>query len=47
MALAELTVLNRKSSGDTSTTLLPDACVVGTCLREHGGSAKLLAAIAE
>src|SRR6188768_1307384 len=34
MALADLTVLNRKSSGDTSTTLLPDACVIGTCLRE-------------
>jgi hypothetical protein len=34
MALAELTVLNRQSSGDTSTTLLPDACVIGTCLRE-------------
>jgi glutamyl-tRNAGlu reductase-like protein len=34
MALADLTVLNRNASGDTSTTLLPDACVVGTCLRE-------------
>lgn len=34
MALADLIVLNRNSSGDTSTTLLPDACVVGTCLRE-------------
>ncbi len=34
MALADLTVLNRKSAGDTSTTLLPNACVIGTCLRE-------------
>src|SRR5216110_520590 len=34
MALADLTVLNRNSSGDTTTTLLPDACVIGTCLRE-------------
>jgi hypothetical protein len=34
MALADLMVLNRKSSGETSTTLLPDACVIGTCLRE-------------
>jgi hypothetical protein len=34
MALADLTVLNRKSSGDTSTSLLPEACVIGTCLRE-------------
>src|SRR5687767_4775047 len=34
MALADLIVLNRKSSGETSTTLLPDACVIGTCLRE-------------
>lgn len=34
MALADLTILNRNSSGDTSTALLPDACVVGTCLRE-------------
>jgi hypothetical protein len=34
MALADLIVLNRNTSGDTSTTLLPDACVIGTCLRE-------------
>ncbi len=34
MALADLNVLNRNSSGGTSTALLPDACVVGTCLRE-------------
>jgi Glutamyl-tRNAGlu reductase, N-terminal domain len=34
MALANLIVLNRNSSGDTSTTLLPDACVIGTCRRE-------------
>jgi hypothetical protein len=34
MALADLTVLNRNASGGTSTALLPDACVVGTCLRE-------------
>jgi hypothetical protein len=34
MALADLTVLNRKSSGDASTTLLPDSCVIGTCLRD-------------
>ncbi len=34
MALADLTVLNRNTSGSTSTMLLPDACVVGTCLRE-------------
>jgi hypothetical protein len=34
MALAHLTVLNRNSSGDTSTTLMPEACVIGTCLRE-------------
>jgi hypothetical protein len=34
MALADLIVLNRKSSGETSTTLLPDACAIGTCLRE-------------
>ena len=34
MALANLTVLNRNSSGATSTALLPQGCVVGTCLRE-------------
>jgi hypothetical protein len=34
MALADLIVLNRKTSGASSTALLPDACVVGTCLRE-------------
>jgi len=34
MALADLLVLNRNSSGDTSTSLLPHACVIGTCLRE-------------
>jgi hypothetical protein len=34
MALADLIVLNRNTSGSTSTTLLPDACVIGTCLRE-------------
>jgi hypothetical protein len=34
MALANLIVLNRNSSGDSSTSLLPDACVVSTCLRE-------------
>jgi hypothetical protein len=34
MALADLIVLNRNASGNTSTALLPDACVVGTCLRE-------------
>jgi hypothetical protein len=34
MALADLIVLNRNSSGDTSTSLLPHACVIGTCLRE-------------
>src|SRR5436190_2039003 len=34
MALADLTVLNRKSAGQPSTTLLPDACVIGTCLRD-------------
>jgi glutamyl-tRNA reductase len=34
MALADLIVLNRSSSGDTSTSLLPNACVIGTCLRE-------------
>lgn len=34
MPLASLIVLNRNVSGDTSTSLLPDACVIGTCLRE-------------
>lgn len=34
MALADLVVLNRKVSGGPPTDLLPDACVVGTCLRE-------------
>jgi Glutamyl-tRNAGlu reductase, N-terminal domain len=34
MALADLIVLNRNASGGTTTVLLPDACVVGTCLRE-------------
>ncbi|MEO6186867.1 MAG: hypothetical protein ABIP38_12790 [Steroidobacteraceae bacterium] len=34
MALADLIVLNRNASGDSSTTLLSDACVVRTCLRE-------------
>ena len=34
MALADLIVLNRNTSGNTSTKLLPDACVIGTCLRE-------------
>ncbi|MEO8316373.1 MAG: hypothetical protein ABI645_16445 [Pseudomonadota bacterium] len=34
MALADLTVLNRKSSGQTSTTLLPNACAISTCLRD-------------
>lgn len=34
MALAELTVLNRKVSAAAPAGLLPDACVVGTCLRE-------------
>src|SRR5262245_23222232 len=34
MALADLIVLNRKVSGGAPTALLPDACVVATCLRE-------------
>lgn len=34
MALANLIVLNRNTSGSTTTALLPDACVIGTCLRE-------------
>ncbi len=34
MALAELTVLNRRTPERTPTALLPDACVLGTCLRE-------------
>jgi hypothetical protein len=34
MALAELTVLNRRTPEHTPTALLPDACVLGTCLRE-------------
>jgi hypothetical protein len=34
MALADLVVLNRRTSGATTTALLPDACVIGTCLRE-------------
>lgn len=34
MALAELTILNRKSSGESTTALLPHACVISTCLRE-------------
>ena len=34
MALAELTVLNRRTPERTPTALLPEACVLGTCLRE-------------
>ncbi len=34
MALADLTILNRNTSGVPRRRLLPDACVVGTCLRE-------------
>ena len=34
MALANLIVLNRNSSGNSSTALLPHACVIGTCLRD-------------
>ncbi|MEO6079468.1 MAG: hypothetical protein ABIQ86_06800 [Steroidobacteraceae bacterium] len=34
MALADLIILNRNTAGATSTTLLPESCVVGTCLRE-------------
>jgi len=34
MALADLIVLNRRVSAGTPTALLPDACVVSTCLRE-------------
>jgi hypothetical protein len=34
MALAELIVLNRKRADGPPTALLPDACVLGTCLRE-------------
>lgn len=34
MALAELVVLNRKAAEGPPASLLPDACVLGTCLRE-------------
>jgi hypothetical protein len=34
MALANLIVLNRKSTEGPPTTLLPGGCVLGTCLRE-------------
>jgi hypothetical protein len=34
MALAELTVLNRKSAERAPSPLLADACALGTCLRE-------------
>jgi glutamyl-tRNA reductase len=34
MALADLIVLNRRSAAGAPTALLPDACVLGTCLRE-------------
>jgi hypothetical protein len=34
MALAELTVLNRRNPERAPTALLPAACVLGTCLRE-------------
>jgi glutamyl-tRNA reductase len=34
MALADLIVLNRRVSGNAATALLPDACVISTCLRE-------------
>ncbi len=34
MALADLTVLNRSTPDRAPTALLPEACVLGTCLRE-------------
>lgn len=34
MPLSRLVVLNRKVSGGPPSGLLPDACVIGTCLRE-------------
>ncbi|MEJ0100427.1 MAG: hypothetical protein WDO12_12115 [Pseudomonadota bacterium] len=34
MALADLIVLNRRTTDRTPTALLPAACVLGTCLRE-------------
>ncbi len=34
MALGDLIVLNRRTTGGAPTALLPESCVLGTCLRE-------------